>query len=110
MKVELLYFDGCPGCEKAEQALRAALSKAGIRGGFELELVAVDTDEEAERLRFPGSPTIRVDGEDLFPEGLGQRASWHLGCRLYRAPEGLEDHPSAEMIRTRLLRKQGEKG
>ncbi|QIN85351.1 thioredoxin family protein (plasmid) [Rubrobacter tropicus] len=110
MRVELLYFGGCPGYRKAERALRIALSEEGMPGGSAPELVAVDTDEEAERLRFPGSPTIRVDGEDLFPEGLGQRASWHIGCRVYRAPEGLEDHPSAEMIRTRLLRKQGERG
>lgn len=110
MKIELLYFDGCPGYKKAERALGAALSVVGNRGGIEPELVAVNTDDEAERLRFPGSPTIRVDGEDLFPEGLAPRAGWHLGCRVYRTPEGLGDHPSAEMIRTRLLRKQGERG
>ena len=100
MKVELLYFDGCPGHEKAGRALGAALSASGNRGGF--ELVAVDNDEEAERLRFPSSPTIRVDGKDLFPESLVPRAGWHLGCRVYRTPEGLGDHPSAEMIRARL--------
>lgn len=66
-------------------------------------MVAVNTDEEAERLRFPGSPTIRVDAEDLFPaERLGSRPSWRLGCRVYQTPEGLRNHPSAEMIRARL--------
>lgn len=109
MKVELLYFDGCPGYRNAERALRAALSEAGIRGGVEPQLVAVDTDEAAERLRFPGSPTIRVDGEDLFLEDLGPRTSWHLGCRLYRTAEGPKDHPSEEMIRARL-RREWDKG
>lgn len=51
-------------------------------------MVAVETDEEAERLKFPGSPTIRVGGGDLFPEGLGPRPTWHLGCRLYGTPQG----------------------
>ena len=106
MKVELLYFDGCPGHAKAEQALREAISSERVRGGF--EMVAVNTDEEAERLRFPGSPTIRVDGRDLFPaEGLEARPSWHLGCRVYRTPEGLKNHPSAGMIRVRLSLEEG---
>jgi hypothetical protein len=33
----------------------------------EVRLVAVNANEEARRLKFPGSPTLRVDGEDLFP-------------------------------------------
>jgi hypothetical protein len=86
VKVELLYFDGCPGHRKAERALRSALSGSGLRA-------------EAERLSFPGSPTVRVDGQDLFPEGLGPKTSWHLSCRIYRTPKGPNDHPTAEMIR-----------
>jgi hypothetical protein len=46
-------------------------------------LVAVDTDGEAERLRFPGSPTIRVEGEDIFPSEGTEWEDWRLGCRLY---------------------------
>lgn len=99
MKVELLYSDGCPGHEKARRALEEALAQEGdARGGF--DLVAVNTDEDAHRLRFPGSPTIRVDGHDLFP--AGERSAWRLGCRVYPTPDGLKDHPTAEMIRTRL--------
>ena len=49
----------------------------------------MNTDEEADWLRFPGSPTIRVDGEDLFP-APGREDCW-LGCRVYATPEGLPD-------------------
>jgi hypothetical protein len=66
----------------------------------EVELVAVNTDEEAQRLRFPGSPTIRVDGEDLFP--VPERAEYALGCRMYATPEGLRGSPTAEMVRASL--------
>src|SRR5215204_862459 len=59
MRVELLYFEGCPSYLKAEETLRGVLT----REDAEIELVAVNTDEEARRLRFPGSPTIRIDGE-----------------------------------------------
>jgi len=108
VKVELLHFDGCPGYRKAEMALRSALSGSGLRAEF--EVVVVNTDQEAERLSFPGSPTVRVDGEDLFPEGLGPRTSWHLGCRIYRTSEGPNDHPTVEMIQARLPRGPNEDG
>lgn len=98
MKVELLYFEGCPTYRKVEKTLREVLSEAGTE--VEMELIAVNTDEEAERLRFPGSPTIRVDGRDLFP--IPGRASYALGCRTYATPEGLKGYPIPEMIQTRL--------
>ena len=85
-KVELLYFDGCPGYRKAEQSLKDALSREGIRS--EVELVAVNTDEEAGALGFPGSPTVRVDGRDLFQ--VDEREDWRLGCRVYVTPDGLK--------------------
>jgi hypothetical protein len=94
MKVEILYFDGCPTYLRAVETLRGVLAWEGIEA--EVELVAVNTDEEAQELRFPGSPTIRVDGEDLFPvpDGVG----YALGCRMYATPEGLRGSPTAEML------------
>ena len=99
MKVEVLYFDGCPTYLEAEDALGGVLSGEGIEA--ELELVAVNTDEEAQRLRFPGSPTIRVDGRDPFP--VPDRAEYALGCRMYVTPEGLRGSPTAEMLRGALV-------
>ena len=54
MKVEVLYFDGCPTYKTAEQTLRQALAQEGMEA--EVKLVVVNTDEEARRLRFPGKP------------------------------------------------------
>ena len=68
----------------------------------EVELMAIDTDEEAQRLRFPGSPTIRVDGRDLFP--VPDRAGNALGCRMYATPEGLKGSPTAEMLEEALIK------
>jgi hypothetical protein len=98
MKIEILYFDGCPTYRTAEATLRGVLAERGIEAG--VELVAVDTDEEAQRLRFPGSPTIRVDDRDLFP--VADRAGYALGCRMYATPEGLKGSPTAEMVRVAL--------
>ncbi len=78
--------------------MRKVLAEEGVEA--EMELVAVNTDEEARRLRFPGSPTIRVDGRDLFP--APEREDWRPGCRVYATPEGLKGSPTAEMIRAAL--------
>src|SRR5215207_8188189 len=84
MRVEVLYFDGCPTYKTAEKTLQNVLAEESMDA--EVELVAVNTDEEARRLRFPGSPTIRLDGRDLFP--VEEREEWLLGCRVYATQEG----------------------
>ncbi len=100
MQVEVLYFDGCPTYRTAVETLREVLAEEGIEAG--VELIPVNTDGEAGRLRFPGSPTIRVDGEDLFP--APEREDWRLGCRVYATPQGLRGFPTAEMFREALMK------
>ena len=100
MKIELLYFDGCPTYGPAHQALKQALSEEGIDA--RVQLIAVNTNEEAQRMRFPGSPTIRVNGRDLFP--TTERQSIALGCRMYPTPEGLRGTPTVGMLREELRR------
>jgi len=103
MKIEILYFDGCPSYETATKTLRAVLVEEGMEA--DIELVAVNSDEEARRFWFAGSPTIRVDGRDLFP--IAERGDWRLGCRLFATPEGLRGAPTAEMFREALTRGTG---
>ena len=100
MEIELLYFDGCPSYRTAEKILREVLAKEGMEA--DVELVAVNSDEEARKIRFPVSPTIRLDGQDLFP--VAEREDWSLGCRVYATPEGLKGSPTAEMLRETLRR------
>jgi hypothetical protein len=98
MKVEVLYFDGCPTYVIAEKILKEVLADEGMEA--EVKLIAVNTDEEARKLRFPGSPTIRVDERDLFP--ALEREDWRLGCRVYATREGMKGSPTAEMLREAL--------
>ena len=79
MNIELLYFDGCSTWRDALDAIRGVLAEAGR--DEEVRLVKVESHEEAQRLRFLGSPTVRVDGRDvespIATEGYG------LECRIY---------------------------
>jgi hypothetical protein len=104
VKIEILYFDGCPTYRVVEETLREVLEQEDAE--THVELVAVNTDEEAQKLRFPGSPTLRVDGRDLFP--AGECGDWRLGCRVYATPEGLKGSPTTEMLREALIREGGD--
>ena len=55
---------------------------------------------------FPGSPTILVNGEDLFPAERGDARA--ASCRIYATPEGPKNHPSAAMVREALAERSGQ--
>ena len=61
----------------------------------------VVTEETAERCRFLGSPSVRVDGSDV-EIGADQRSSYHYGCRIYQTPAGMSGVPPEEYIRAAL--------
>jgi hypothetical protein len=84
MRVELLWWEGCPSYPETLADLRRVLAEEGIDG--EVELVEVESDEQARRERFRGSPTIRIGGEDILPPGESQPFS--LTCRVYRLRDG----------------------
>ena len=98
MDVTLLYFDGCPNWRTADHSLRAALGEAGLTRA-KVDYRCVETVEEAEALRFVGSPTLLLDGIDPFND---PEASIGLSCRLYRTPSGLAGVPTIEQIRMAL--------
>ena len=89
MRVELLYFDGCPSWQVAEQRLAEALGALG-RDDVVVTRHRVETQDEAEDLRFIGSPTIRIDGMDPFASGEEQVG---LACRVYRTETGPSGSP-----------------
>jgi hypothetical protein len=62
-------------------------------------LEQVATPEDAERLRFVGSPTVLVDGRDPFSGGGG---TFGLSCRVYQTPEGLAGSPTTEQLQSVL--------
>jgi hypothetical protein len=84
MLVELLFWEGCPSHPRALAELRAALGEAGLADAS-VSVREVRTLEEARAERFPGSPTIRIDGRDLLDPVDEPPA---LACRLYRLRDG----------------------
>lgn len=99
MRVELLYFNGCPSYERLLPKLRELVAEADPDA--EVELRRVESIDAAERERFFGSPTVRIDGVDIDP-GAGGREDFGLKCRLYRSDEGASGLPPEKWIRTAL--------
>jgi hypothetical protein len=90
MRVELFYFDGCPNWKVADERLREAV-RTVARDDITVRSRKIETPSQAKAVRFTGSPTIRINGEDPFATG-----DEHIGlaCRLYRTPVGLSGSPT----------------
>jgi hypothetical protein len=83
-RVEMLWWPECPSHDRALADLRAAVGELGLDPGA-VRVLRIDSEEDAARERFPGSPTIRVDGEDVLPGG---EQPVGLTCRLYTLRDG----------------------
>lgn len=102
MRVEVLYFDGCPSHDRLMPALLALTSAHDA----EITQRRIETPEEADELRFLGSPSVRVDGRDIEP-GAESRIDYGMKCRLYRSPTGLSEIPPHEWIERALNQATG---
>ena len=101
MTVELLWWEGCPSHSRALEDLRRILSEEGVDA--EVSRVEITDDEQARRERFPGSPTIRIDGEDIVTPPEGEPFS--LTCRVYRTRDGrISPFPDPEDVRAAVRR------
>jgi hypothetical protein len=97
--IEFLYWEGCPSYPEARQLLGEVLAERQIDA--KIKVREVRSQAEAEDLRFPGSPTIRVDGRDVDPDGATARPA--LICRIYREPGGgVSPVPTREQLEAAL--------
>src|SRR4051794_36347699 len=103
MRVELLATPDCPHVDRAEQILRAALAEDGREAS--VSRVYVDDLDNAAGLGFHGSPTVRIDGQDVSPPP--RELPIGLSCRLYPQPGGgLDGVVPAEVITAYVERRR----
>lgn len=101
MKIEFYYYDDCPSHDTALARLKDVLAEQGVTDP--VDVIRVETDQQAEAVQFVGSPTIRIDGEDIDPPD--DAMPYGLACRAYRRPDGrVTPLPTAELIRDAVLR------
>lgn len=98
MNIELLHISDCPNTDEAARRLSAALTALGHPGAA-IHLGLMESAEDTIGTAFAGSPTITLDGTDIFPGGA---AADDLACRIYRTPRGLAGVPTIDQIKEAL--------
>jgi hypothetical protein len=97
VKIQLLYFPGCPNIDAARTALQREMRALGLF--VSIEEIDVTVQSTPVELRHWGSPTILIEGQDIEGAVPGEDAA---SCRFYagEAP-GV---PSGTAIRLALER------
>lgn len=100
MKVEVLYFKGCPNhhpvVERVQQVLRSEQINVPV------DEIEITNAVMAQRVGFLGSPSIRIEGLDIEPEARGLQ-TFGFGCRTYSDAEWRRSGvPSTTTIRRAL--------
>ncbi len=94
MKLEVLHIEDCPNWEEAGRRLQVARATTG-HGVVPISYRLLRTPGEAAPTAFAGSPTITVDGRDLFPS---EGRTSDLACRVYLTPSGLAGLPTVDQL------------
>jgi hypothetical protein len=95
-RVEILFVEACPNYRPAQALVERIANELLL--ALDVRLIEVRAADQAEELRFLGSPTIRVDGRDVEP-GSDSRAGFGLACRVYR---GVAGQPDEQWVRAAL--------
>lgn len=96
MTIQVLYLAGCPNDRAAIEWIENVLRTEHLSG--KLVQIEVRDSDQAQSLRFSGSPTIRVNGVDIEPSARAGK-DFGICCRMYNGQEGA---PSLDLIRGAL--------
>lgn len=105
MQIEILYIRGCPNHQSAVATVQQALSAERITA--EIAQIEISDSAMAEQTRFPGSPTIRVDGQDVEP-GARSASTFGYCCRTYGGAEASAGWPPLDVVRSALREAAGD--
>src|SRR6266853_224093 len=103
MRIEVLYFEGCPNHKPAVERAQQVIKEEGISA--EVLEVDVSNASMAQQLAFLGSPSVRVNGLDVEPAARSAR-DFVMMCRTYLVNGRRDGLPSREMLRQAILEAQ----
>ncbi len=90
MEIEFLWFENCPNHREARRLIDDVLADLGLDAT--IRTIKVADARTGKQVCFPGSPTIRVNGDDIEP-GWEPCDDCTPRCRLYATPTGLRGLP-----------------
>lgn len=98
-RVEVFAFAGCPNAQPTVELIERVILE--LDANAELVRIEVENADEAEAMRFLGSPSVHVDGRDIEP-GASERTDFAFACRVYSTGNGFSGQPSEDWIRAAL--------
>lgn len=93
--IDIFYTNGCEGYTPAFDNLNSVLEKAGVK--CRLEVHTLVNDNDAEKWKVIGSPSIHVNGKDVEKD-VRDSEDYSVKCRTYREGAKTLNAPSKMMI------------
>ncbi len=97
IKIEVQYFNGCPNSGKVLETVKEYVNES--KHNIDFYEILVETQQDAEKYKFRGSPTVLINGRDL--EGVEENKTPALACRYYQnglpTKEDIENFISSNM-------------
>ena len=99
VNIGILFIEGCPGLSSITNNIKEIIDEETVDA--DITLMRIETLEDAKRLQFTGSPTVRINGRDV---GSNMKAirDYGLRSRHYYVNGKKLDYPSKSMIRAAI--------
>jgi len=91
MKIEILHFECCPNHPLTVERVMQVVHRLGVAA--DVREVELTQDDDPAAMKFIGSPTVLIDGQDIDPVQRAE-AGYGFGCRTF----GGAGVPPVEMI------------
>ncbi len=96
VNIGVFFIEGCPGVSFITDNIKEIIAEDGIDA--DISLFLLETPEDARRLHFTGSPTVRINGMDI-ESNMQNNKDYGLRSRLYNINGRESDYPTKSMIR-----------
>ncbi|MCR4318798.1 MAG: DUF2703 domain-containing protein [Candidatus Brocadiaceae bacterium] len=96
VNIGIFFIEGCSGVSSIADNIKEVIAEEAVDA--EISLVLIDTPEDARRLQFTGSPTVRINGMDIEPN-MQAIKDYGLRSRNYYINGEKSDYPTKSMIR-----------
>ena len=98
--IEFQFFEGCPNSQATLENLRSLIAE-GVVDERNFSILEIKNPEEASLLNFQGSPSILVEGIDIYTGEKPATASY--SCRSYVIDGKRTGVLSKDYLKKRLL-------
>jgi hypothetical protein len=103
--IELLFNETCEQVDETQRAIEQAMSELRIKEP--IVKVLIKTYGDARKLQFEGSPEVKIDGEDIDPQGHINFS--HTACRTYFFNGKIWPFPPKDMIKEAIVKIRGKR-